>query len=111
MQILVGTTTGLGRLGFDGDIEWLLEGDVPAMDGNWAVLDGKGVAAIDDPRTAVPTPLTPKCLATAPWGLLIGTAEAHLLEVGPGASAATPVGSFDQIPTREQWYTPWGAPP
>jgi len=111
MEILVGTTAGLGRLRDDGDLEWLLKGDVPAVDGEWAIVDGKGVAAIDNPRTAVPTPLPAKCLATTPWGLLIGTAEAHLLEVGPGASAATPVGSFDSIPTRDAWYTPWGAPP
>jgi hypothetical protein len=24
---------------------------------------------------------------------------------------ATPVASFDAIPTRDEWYTPWGAPP
>jgi hypothetical protein len=111
MQMLVGTTAGLGRVGEDGEIEWLLKGEVSAVAGNWAIVDSKGVVAIDDPRTTLSTPLPALCLATAPWGLLIGTAEARLLEVGPGASAVSPVGSFDRIPTRDRWYTPWGGLP
>jgi photosystem II stability/assembly factor-like uncharacterized protein len=43
--------------------------------------------------------------------VLIGTAESHLFIVRPGTSSATPVESFDRIPTRDEWYTPWGAPP
>ena len=111
MQIHVGTTAGLVRLEDDGDIEWLLKGEVAAVDGEWAVVDGKGWAAIHDPRTALSTPLRALCLATAPWGLLIGTAEARLLQMGRDESTVSPVGSFDRIPTRDTWYTPWGGPP
>lgn len=111
MEILVGTIAGVGRLRDNGDFEWLLKGDVSAVDGDWAIVDSKGVAAIRDPRTALVTPLAARCVATAPWGLLIGTAEARLFEMGPGASTVNPVASFDRIPTRDAWYTPWGAPP
>jgi hypothetical protein len=111
MQVLVGTKAGLGRLDDDGDVDWLLKGEVSAVDGRWAVVDGKGVVAIDDPRSAVTTPAPALCLATATWGLLIGTAEARLLEVSTGSTTAAPIRSFDEIPTRAQWYTPWGGPP
>src|SRR5205809_381419 len=39
MEILVGTSAGLGRLGGDGDIDWLLKGDITIVDGGWAVVD------------------------------------------------------------------------
>ena len=111
MQILLGTSAGLGRLGDDGMIDWLLKGDITVVNGGWAIVDHEGVVAVDDPRSTVATPLRPLCLATAPWGLLIGTAEARLFELGTGASKVSPVGSFDRIRTRDEWYTPWGGPP
>jgi hypothetical protein len=111
MQILLGTTSGLGRVEPGGDVEWVVKGEVTAIDGRWAIVDGKGVVAIDGPRTAITTDVEALCLASAPWGLMIGTAEARLLEVGRGSSVATPVASFDQIPTRDEWYTPWAGPP
>ncbi|MEY2420645.1 MAG: hypothetical protein QOI95_712 [Acidimicrobiaceae bacterium] len=111
MQILVGTPAGLGRLGDDGEVEWLLKGDVTAVDGGWAIVDREGVVAIDDPRFAITTSRPAMCLATTRRGVLIGTAEARLLELGRDATTAAPVGSFDRIPSRNEWYTPWGGPP
>jgi hypothetical protein len=110
MEILVGTRAGLGRL-HDGDIDWLLKGDISAIDGGWAVVDGEGIVAIDDPRTAIATPLSPLCIAATPSGALVGTAEARLFEITRGTAFAEAVSSFDAIPTRDQWYTPWGGPP
>jgi hypothetical protein len=111
VQILVGTAAGLGRLDDDGTVDWLLKGDVTAVDGGWAIVDHDGIVAVDDPRTAIATPLPALCLAAAPWGVMIGTAEARLLELGRGASSVSPVPSFDRIPTRDHWYTPSGGPP
>jgi hypothetical protein len=111
MQIRVGTKDGLGCLGDHGGIEWLLKGEVSAIEDGWAIVDGKEVVAIDDPRTALSVPSRALCLAVGPSGLLIGTSEAHLLEVVTGSFSVSPVESFDRIPTRDQWYTPWGGPP
>src|SRR4051812_36029629 len=56
----------------------------------------------------ISTALTPQCLTAAGDHVLVGTAEAHLLAV---RESAQPVESFDAIPPRDQWYTPWGGPP
>jgi hypothetical protein len=45
------------------------------------------------------------CVASLGAAVLAGTAEAHLYL----GSALVP--SFEAIPTRDDWYTPWGAPP
>lgn len=45
----------------------------------------------------------------APGGLIVGTEGAHLLRFGSGGFES--IDSFDHVPDRDQWYTPWGAPP
>ena len=40
---------------------------------------------------------------------LIGTSEAHLLELADGTPK--PIESFDRVAGRDGWYTPWGGPP
>jgi hypothetical protein len=62
------------------------------------------------PVEAVPVPSVPgrsiRCVAPLPDGTqLVGTDAAHLYADGHL------VESFDAIPTRDEWYTPWGAPP
>ena len=42
--------------------------------------------------------------------LLIGTEEAHLYEVDE-SSQVRRIKSFDELPCREHWHTPWGGPP
>jgi hypothetical protein len=111
VDITIGTEHGLARLGAGGDVEWLLEGDVSVIDRRWAVVDGKEVVAVDDVRHVIPAPLAALCFASSPSRLLIGTPEAHLLDVAEGSTEAAVIESFDRIPTRNEWYTPWGAPP
>ncbi|HEY1280763.1 MAG TPA: hypothetical protein VGF22_13890, partial [Acidimicrobiales bacterium] len=62
------------------------------------------------PVEAVPVPSLPgrsvRCVTPLPDGSqLVGTDEAHVYVDG------RLVESFDAIPTRDEWYTPWGAPP
>jgi hypothetical protein len=40
--------------------------------------------------------------------VLVGTAGAHLVHVRGGT--VDPLAGFDAAPTRDDWYTPWGAP-
>ena len=112
VQILLGTANGLARL--DGaparDLEWLTKGDVRTIGGRWAIVD-EAVVAVDEPDLVIPVDPKPLCLAATAAGVLVGTAEARLFVLPPGARTAEPVRSFDQIPTRDQWYTPWGGPP
>jgi hypothetical protein len=51
--------------------------------------------------------LRARCLLPANDRLLVGTSEAHLVDVRTGS----PIESFDRIPSRDKWYTPWGGPP
>ena len=44
-----------------------------------------------------------------PLRLLIGTGESHIYRYEDGKTEI--VESFDQMPIREKWYTPWGGPP
>ena len=44
-----------------------------------------------------------------PLRLLIGTGESHIYCYDDGKTHR--VESFDQLPVRDKWYTPWGGPP
>lgn len=76
-------------------------------DGKW-----QQVASLQD--DAALTGLTALCLAdtraNAEGGILVGTSEAHLARVGLDGHLGI-VGSFEEAPGRESWYTPWGGPP
>jgi hypothetical protein len=50
------------------------------------------------------------CEVKVDGGSLVGTEKARLFFVPDGGKPET-VQSFDSIPTRDQWYTPWGGPP
>jgi hypothetical protein len=114
--VMVSTAGGLHELGSRRSSS--LEGrDVTAAaarDGDvWALLDGRAlwhraddaawqqVGVVDGP------PAT--CLFPAAAGLLVGTAEAHLLVLDDGRLER--VAAFDTTPGRDAWYTPWGGPP
>src|SRR5258708_27090275 len=84
VQILIGTKNGLVRLHGDGHLEWLLKGEVGAIDGRWAIVDGATMVAINDPTTAISVDPHPSCLATGPSGLFVGTVGARLFEVRAG---------------------------
>lgn len=49
------------------------------------------------------------CLLPIPSGLLVGTSQAHLFALQ--GDTLMPIRSFDTVPGRETWHTPWGAPP
>ncbi len=109
MTILVATEKGLFRAG-----EWepLADGrvvDVAAGEaGHWvAVVDG-GLRGEDGLDLDLPGPGA-TCLLRQDGTFLVGTAEAHLLEVN--GTAVERVGSFEEAEGREGWYTPWGGPP
>ena len=110
VQILLGTENGLARLDRDGHLDWIAKGRVRTINGQWAIIDD-AVVAIDEPPTGVHVDPAPLCLASTAAGVLVGTAQARLFVIAPGSQVATPVDSFDRIPTRSQWYTPWGGPP
>ncbi len=81
--------------------------------GFWAISDyesiwhhpagGEGgvVAKLGDGRA--------NCLLPASGGVLVGASEANLYRLAAGELQQ--VGSFDEVPDRDRWYTPWGGPP
>ena len=84
----------------------------------WAVVDGTGVWRYDGdgwrPFATAPEGLELKCLADVRAnhedGILAGTSRARLLRIAPDG-AAEMVTSFDAVPVRDHWFTPWGGPP
>ncbi len=113
-MIFVGTEKGLLDVSSG---ETLLAGSIDALDrgskGWWAVVDGHRILHSPDARawtqTAVIRGLRANCVLADDGGALVGTSEAHVLTVSGGS--ATRVRSFDRVPTRDTWYTPWGGPP
>src|SRR2546423_1419701 len=110
MRISLATAAGLADLGDDGHLDWRLKGDSRAVTGEWAIVDD-AVVGLDDSHHAMIVDPAPQCLVETSAGVLVGTAQARLFALDRGATVVTPVGSFDRIPTRDQWYTPWGGPP
>ena len=109
MRITLATAAGVLEL--DGGNEtWVRKGDARVVAGRWALV-GDAIVATDDPRLTTPIDPTPLCLAATPTGVVVGTARARLLAFDPDRATASPVDSFDQIPSRDAWYTPWGGPP
>ena len=99
-MLLVGTDDGL----FEVDGRRILDGAVAAVDGPWVVVDEKTIVSLAD-RSVIAIPLRAWCVADYDGRPLVGTAEAGLF------LGADRVASFDAVPTRGDWYTPWGAPP
>jgi hypothetical protein len=115
--VLVGTESGLWRLRGDAlePVDPFTARTVTALTrsgpATWAIVDGRALwqttggqwherASLGD------RPAT--CLATTPHGLLIGTAEAHLLRFVE--DTLRPADSFETVEGREEWHTPWGDP-
>ena len=114
IRVLAGTEKGLVDVGSG---ETLLDGSVRAIargpDAWWSVVDDHRIHSSPDGRTWSEAGgvrgLSARCLVPSNGGALIGTSEAHLVKVAGGS--ATRVRSFDRVPTRDDWYTPWGGPP
>jgi hypothetical protein len=110
-MIRLATATGIIELDNGTRTVHLQEEGVRALSGRWAVLDRDAVTTTDlDPNVTFPD-LAPRCVAArSDGGALVGTAEARVFEVADDGTAE-PLASFDAIPTRDGWYTPWGGPP
>ena len=116
-RILVGTESGLWQLRGDAlePVDQFTARTVTALarsgEETWAIVDGLALwhsagrhwnerAKLDgQPAT---------CLAPTPTGLLIGTAQAHLLRFAD--DTLEPIESFETVQGRDGWYTPWGDP-
>ena len=116
-RIRVGTREGLWEL--DGDrvfsVEALAGKSLTALAGDgardWAIVDGRTLWEGADSvwrRRATIEGHAATCLATTPDGLLIGTAQAHLVRLTDGEPVS--VEPFEMIDGRAAWYTPWGDP-
>lgn len=109
-MIRVATTEGVVDFR-DGSPNLYRDGwNASALSGDWVVLDNHAVGTFDGSATFEFPELSVWCVAEVDGGALVGTAEARLFRVDPSGSVE-PDESFDAIPTRGEWYTPWGAPP
>jgi hypothetical protein len=117
MQALIATTEGLHELGereataFAGREVTALAVDRGA---HWALLEGRALARREADggwRDAgvLPEGVEGTCLAATRSGLLVGTRGAGLWRWTDGGPAR--VESFERMPGRDGWYTPWGDPP
>jgi hypothetical protein len=113
---MVGTASGVRELGPRPSTA--LEGRdvtaaVAAGGEAWAVLDGRAVWHREGDGAWQEACVVEGARATwlfpAAIGLLVGTAEAHLLVLRDGHVER--VEAFDAAPGRADWYTPWGGPP
>ncbi len=114
--LAIGTTGGLFRLDGKEQREFTnrIVASLAVSDGTaWAIVDGREVwrseeggrwQSVAEVRDRKATSILP-----AKSGVLVGTAEAHLLKLGDGTLET--VESFDRIEGREEWFTPWGGPP
>jgi len=109
MDVLAGTAEGLFRL-TDAGLAQVTSTETTSIADDWAIVGGTKVVSLTSDTATTTDPLTAQCVAPYRGGALVGTAHAHLLEVD-SSGASRPVESFDRIPTRDTWYTPWGAPP
>lgn len=119
MTILVGTEDGLHELDESkGPIGVHLAGHsvqclAPEGAGWWVVTDGEDVwrpgrpGAWDQAATSSGQRLN--CLCPTAAGLLVGAEEATLLRLED--EKLQPVNAFEEVPGRNEWYTPWGGPP
>jgi len=111
-MIVTGTADGLYEIGLDGVIgsHELAGMEVKAVSGDWAIADDAVISRSTKQKVDLPDGLVPRCLlAGAEGACLVGTSGARLFKIGNGDPQA--IESFDAIPDREEWYTPWGGPP
>jgi len=119
-RILVGTVGGIHEIEGSGARRPSrpgLPGEVTAValeaDRLWAVVGGRAVWRTEGPdrwvQVADLEELRATCLAGTRAGVLVGTSAAHLAR--PAGEGLELVGSFDEAPGRERWFTPWGGPP
>lgn len=84
--------------------------DVVDLDAGWVIVDGNSLWRDGQERVKLAGPPA-TCVAVAGDTLLIGTQEAHLLQVRGDGDRAARLESFETAEGRDGWYTPWGGPP
>ena len=118
LRILLGTEGGLWERRGDAfePVEKFAAREVTALarDGarTWALVEGRALWVTRDrglwqEHSSIDGPAA-TCLAPTPGGLLVGTAQAHLLRLVNGKLRR--VESFETVAGRDEWYTPWGDP-
>jgi hypothetical protein len=116
LSLMAGTSKGLWILDAQPRIE--LEGSVvnaiaPHGDEIWAIVDHHSIWHRQPNRewhhVAAHENLRLNCLLPIDNTVLVGTSEAHLMQLVGGRLQS--IDSFDQAETREDWYTPWGGLP
>jgi hypothetical protein len=79
----------------------------------WALLEGQALARRSQEGKWGEVAQVPGgeagCVLPTPAGLLVGGSRARLLRLA--GEALEPVESFERVPGRDGWYTPWGGPP
>ncbi len=112
-RFLIGTERSLTELG---STESLLSKPVALArgdDGWWAIAEShrvlRSAATLAWDEVATVRGQRVNCVLPYDGGALVGTSEAHLVRVANGS--AMRIASFDTVPTRDDWYTPWGGPP
>ncbi|HXG42316.1 MAG TPA: hypothetical protein VNL95_06280 [Dehalococcoidia bacterium] len=116
MELLVGTDNGVHRLGAGRQVD--MEGHAVtalarAGDDLWAIVDGQSLWRKQGKAPWQEVARSPgwrlHCLLPSSAGLLVGTAEAHLLRLEDGGLVL--VQPFEKVEGRGSWFTPWGGPP
>jgi hypothetical protein len=114
--VFVGTNDGLHKVGAAGPrmlAKHSVDHVVATASGIWAISDGRTVwldpARGDSGPVAQLTGGPTNCILVAGDRVVIGTAKASLVELVDGAPKS--VVSFEEVPGRAMWYTPWGGPP
>lgn len=111
-MIVTGTADGLYEIDLEGVVQRkALPGkQISAVSGDWVIADDVLASLSDDRTVSLPDGLVPRSLLGEAGGTcIVGTSGARLFDVRP--DGAEPIDSFDRIPTRQVWSTPWGGSP
>lgn len=111
-MIVTGTADGLCEIDLEGVVQRkALPGkQISAVSGDWVIADDVLASLSDDRTVSLPDGLVPRSLLGEAGGTcIVGTSGARLFDVRP--DGAEPIDSFDRIPTRQVWSTPWGGSP
>lgn len=111
MSVLVGTTAGAFRV--DGSNQNLISGtrvNHIVRDGSgWWAADGKGRIHHEGQHVAtMPEGAAPLCIQPGGDIVWIGSTEARLFALEGDQLGLDEF--FEEVPGREAWHTPWGAP-
>ncbi|MBV9389972.1 MAG: hypothetical protein JOZ78_26415 [Chroococcidiopsidaceae cyanobacterium CP_BM_ER_R8_30] len=114
--VIAGTSNGLLFLNSEQHVE--LEGysisDLAfSQEGLWAIANRNSVWHRNSNgewhQVALMNDLQLNCILSIKGAILVGTSGACLLQIADGST--TRINCFESVEGREEWYTPWGAPP